>query len=200
MAIETWLAFAAASAVLLFVPGPTVLALAAYSAAHGRVFPLVAAVVLGDLTALCLSLFGLGALLKTSAAVFMAAKWAGGLYLIALGISFLFRAASAKSSPPVSPPRKKMFADIYFITAFNPKGIVFFTAFLPQFVASESAVIPQLIIFAATFLILAAANAAFYAMSAKSAGQFAGGKSRRTLEFAGGMALIGAGGWSLSRS
>src|SRR5512145_494545 len=91
MAFETWLAFAAASAVLLVIPGPTILTVISYSVAHGgrANAPLVAAVALGDSTALVLSLIGLGALLAASALAFTFVKLAGGLYLIYLGIKLL---------------------------------------------------------------------------------------------------------------
>src|SRR3954468_769604 len=91
MSIEHWLAFVAASAVLLVIPGPTILTVISYSMAHGRRanVPLVAAVALGDSTALVLSLLGLGALLSASAFWFTIIKWAGGLYLLYLGIRML---------------------------------------------------------------------------------------------------------------
>ena len=65
MPLQLWLAFVAATAVLLIIPGPTILTVISYSMAHGRRanVPLVAAVALGDSTALVVSLFGLGALL-----------------------------------------------------------------------------------------------------------------------------------------
>ena len=51
MPLELWLAFVAASAVLLVIPGPTILSVVSYSVAHGRRgnIPLVAAVALGVL-------------------------------------------------------------------------------------------------------------------------------------------------------
>jgi hypothetical protein len=53
MSIEPWLAFVAASAVLLIIPGPTILTVISYSVAHGRRanVPLVAAVALAPLNA-----------------------------------------------------------------------------------------------------------------------------------------------------
>ena len=91
MPLELWFAFVAASAVLLIIPGPTILTVISYSMSHGRRanVPLVAAVALGDSTALVVSLLGLGALLATSAFWFTVVKWAGGLYLIYLGIKLL---------------------------------------------------------------------------------------------------------------
>ena len=83
MSLELWLAFVAASAVMLVIPGPTILTVISYAVAHGRraKLPLVAAVALGDSTALVVSLLGLGTLLAASAFWFTAVKLAGGLYL-----------------------------------------------------------------------------------------------------------------------
>ena len=91
MPIDLWLAFVAASAILLVIPGPTILTVISFSVAHGRRanVPLVAAVALGDATALLMSLAGLGALLSASAFWFTTVKWAGGLYLIYLGVKRL---------------------------------------------------------------------------------------------------------------
>jgi threonine/homoserine/homoserine lactone efflux protein len=36
MSIELWLAFVAASAILLIIPGPTILTVISYSLSHGR--------------------------------------------------------------------------------------------------------------------------------------------------------------------
>ncbi|SBP87949.1 Lysine exporter protein (LYSE/YGGA) (fragment) [Thiomonas delicata] len=65
MPLDHWLAFVAASTLLLVMPGPTILTVISYAMSHGRrvSVPLVAAVALGDSTALPCSLAGLGALL-----------------------------------------------------------------------------------------------------------------------------------------
>ena len=106
MSIQLWLAFVAASAILLIIPGPTILTVISYSIAHGRRanLPLVAAVALGDSTALVVSLLGLGALLATSAFWFTVVKWVGGLYLLYLGVKLL-RAGitAAELAAPAAP-------------------------------------------------------------------------------------------------
>ncbi|MEM9807737.1 MAG: LysE family translocator, partial [Cyanobacteria bacterium P01_D01_bin.56] len=91
MSIEIWLAFIAASVVLLIIPGPTILTVISYSLSHGRRanIPLIAAVALADSTAMTMSLLGLGTILATSAFWFGVIKWIGGLYLIYLGIKLL---------------------------------------------------------------------------------------------------------------
>ena len=91
MSIELWLAFVAASAVLLIIPGSTTLTVISYSMAHGRRanVPLTVAVALDDSTALVVSLLGLGALLSTAAFWFTVVKWTGGVYLLYFGIKLL---------------------------------------------------------------------------------------------------------------
>src|SRR4029434_9270493 len=90
-ALEIWLAFVVTSAVVLVIPGPTILTVISYSATHGKRAnaALVAGVALGDSTALVASLLGVGALLAASAFWFSVVKWIGGLYLLYLGVKLL---------------------------------------------------------------------------------------------------------------
>jgi threonine/homoserine/homoserine lactone efflux protein len=194
--IELWLAFVAASTVLLLLPGPTILTVISYSVSHGRRanLPLVAAVALGDSTALMLSLFGLGALLATSAFWFTVVKWTGGLYLLYLGIKLLRASASAASVHS----RWKLFANTYLVTALNPKGIVFFVAFLPQFIHATSPVTPQLWLLGCTFVVLATVIATLYAAFASSArSMLRSPRAQRRFNLLGGSLISAAGVWAL---
>ncbi|MDP3653202.1 MAG: LysE family translocator [Rhodoferax sp.] len=202
MPIELWLAFVAASAILLVIPGPTILTVISYSMAHGRRanVPLVAAVALGDSTALVVSLLGLGALLATSAFWFTVVKWVGGLYLLYLGAKLLRAGLSPAelAAPQVTGSRWRLFANTYLVTALNPKGIVFFVAFLPQFISSGTSVTPQLWILATTFVAMATLNATLYAVFAGSARKLlASPRAQRRFNFAGGSLLSVAGVWAL---
>ncbi|MBI3512607.1 MAG: LysE family transporter, partial [Proteobacteria bacterium] len=86
MSVETWLAFVAAAAVLLAIPGPTVTLVVSYALSVGRraAWATVVGVALGDFTAMTLSLLGLGAVLATSATLFTALKGLGAAYLVYL--------------------------------------------------------------------------------------------------------------------
>lgn len=206
MPLESWLAFVAASAILLLIPGPTILTVVSYAIAHGRRarLPLVAAVALGDSTALVLSLLGLGALLAASAFWFTLIKVAGGLYLLYLGLCML--RSGFKPAPPAAAPageaaagsRWRLFLNTYAVTALNPKGLVFFIAFLPQFISPERAAAPQLWMLAATFVALAILNATLYAVFAASARTlFASTGAQRRFNLGGGLLLAAAGCWAL---
>jgi len=202
MSLQLWLAFIAASAVLLIIPGPTILTVISYSVTHGKRanLPLVAAVALGDSTALAVSLLGLGALLATSAFWFTAIKWVGGLYLLYLGIKLLRAGISpAVLAAPAAPgSRWKLFANTYLVTALNPKGIVFFVAFLPQFIDPRADLTRQLWVLALSFVFMAALNASLYAVFAGSARRLlASPRAQRRFNLAGGSLLSAAGIWAL---
>jgi threonine/homoserine/homoserine lactone efflux protein len=202
MPIELWLAFVAASIVLLIIPGPTILTVISYSMSHGRRanVPLVAAVALGDSTALVVSLLGLGALLSASAFWFTVVKCAGGLYLLYLGIKLLRAGISASevAKPAAPASRWRLFANTYLVTALNPKGIVFFVAFLPQFISPSVDVTRQMWVLATTFVVLAATNATLYAVFAGSARKLLSSpRAQRRFNIAGGSLLSAAGLWAL---
>ena len=169
MTLETWLAFVAASFILLIIPGPTILLVLSYALSKGKSVALasVAGVALGDFVAMSLSLAGLGALVATSAALFTALKWIGAIYLIWLGIR-LFRSAPQEV---LAMPRAEMSSPAIFrhnalVTALNPKSIAFFIAFVPQFIDVTRPVAIQFVILIATFVGLATANALAYALAA----------------------------------
>ena len=172
MSFETWLAFVAASSVLLVIPGPTILLVVSYALGQGwrTALPMAAGVALGDFTAMTLSMLGIGALLMASATVFTVLKWIGAAYLVWLGIK-LFRAGGRLDASPrtarVSSAR--MLSHAWLVTALNPKSITFFVAFLPQFIDRQGDFVAQMAIFEATFLCLAFANAFGYALVASRA-------------------------------
>jgi threonine/homoserine/homoserine lactone efflux protein len=190
------LAFVATSAVLLAIPGPTVLLVISYALGHGRrsASSTVAGVALGDFTAMTTSMLGLGALLATSAELFTVLKWVGAGYLVFLGVK-LWRApvADAVAVTPTARPGR-MFLHAFAVTALNPKSIVFFIAFLPQFLDSTAPVLPQLVIFEASFLVLATVNALTYALLASAARRtIRKPHVQRAVNRTGGSLLIGAG-------
>ena len=171
MELHVWLAFASASIALLLIPGPTVLLILSYAISQGRRVALatVAGVALGDLIAMSASLAGLGALVLTSAKLFILLKWIGAAYLVYLGIK-LFRSAPDASlgtlgdAPEAS--ARMVFAHSAAVTALNPKSIVFFIAFVPQFIDPNAVLAPQFGVLTATFVGFAAVNALAYALLA----------------------------------
>lgn len=197
MLLQTWLAFVAASAILLLIPGPTILLVVSYALGQGwrAALPTAIGVAFGDFTAMTLSMLGVGALLATSASRFTALKWLGAAYLVWLGIK-LWRAGGALHAPPKTDAASsaKMIAHAWIVTALNPKSITFFVAFLPQFLNLSQPFLPQILIFEATFLALAFCNALGYGLIASRALQMVQNERAVSLfNKAGGTLLIGAG-------
>jgi threonine/homoserine/homoserine lactone efflux protein len=195
-------AFAAASFVLLVIPGPTIILVISQALAHGRQVALasVAGVGLGDLFAATLSLIGVGTVLAASATAFTVIKWIGAAYLVWIGVK-MWRS-------PVTPPDISqvaieadqashawpVFRDAFLVTLFNPKGIVFFLAFVPQFITPARAFAPQAAVLVVTFVILGMFNAGAYALLASSARNWIRRPSvLRTATRTGSLFLISAG-------
>lgn len=197
MTFETWLAFTAASAVLLVIPGPTILLVVSYALGQGwrAALPMAIGVALGDFTAMTVSMLGLGALLATSATIFTGLKWLGAAYLVYLGIK-LWRAGATLDAEPRRDrtAAAKMLGHAWLVTALNPKSITFFVAFLPQFLDHGADFLTQMLVFETTFLVLAFSNAFIYALVAARARQVVGKPGViRLFNRAGGSLLIGAG-------
>jgi threonine/homoserine/homoserine lactone efflux protein len=204
MPLELWLAYVATSAIVLAIPGPTILLVLSFSISQGRsaTLPLVAGVALGDSVAITLSLIGLGTLLATSALWFTVIKWLGGLYLVYLGVKLLLSVRKAApmqaTAVPVSSPAK-LFGNAFIVTALNPKSIIFFIALLPQFISAAHPTTPQLWILGITFVVLATIGAASYALFATSVRRWlASPRAQQAYGLCGGGLLCAAGVWALS--
>lgn len=172
MAFETWAAFAFASAILLLMPGPTVLLAVSYSLAHGprAAMPTVIGVTLGDFVAMTVSMAGLGALLLASSELYTVLRWAGAIYLVYLGVKVWLAKTGgigADDAPDLEP--RAMLRNAFAVTVLNPKALVFFVAFVPQFLDPDRPFFMQAVIMIATFVLLAGLNTAGYAVAAVQA-------------------------------
>jgi threonine/homoserine/homoserine lactone efflux protein len=125
---ESWAAFTAASAVLLIIPGPTVLLVVSYALGQGwrTALPMAVGVALGDFTAMTLSMLGLGALLATSATLFTALKWVGAAYLVYLGVRLLRTGATQlRLSATSHKSPRRLFVEGAVSNLSNPKIVAF---------------------------------------------------------------------------
>jgi threonine/homoserine/homoserine lactone efflux protein len=170
-----------------------------YAVGSGRRTALasVAGMALGNVTAMTLSLAGVGALLAASALAFSILKWAGALYLIGLGIATISRSeAPAKSEDaaavPISP--RIAFVSNIAVGTFHPKTIVFFVAFAPQFISGGGDYVLQAAILIATFGLVVGCTDTLYALAAARASSLLKNPhAARWSKRAGGGVLIAAG-------
>jgi threonine/homoserine/homoserine lactone efflux protein len=193
-----WLGFAAASAAMGLIPGPGVTAIVGYALSSGRRTALasVAGMALGNVIAMTLSLAGVGALLAASAMAFQVLKWAGGLYLVGLGLAAILRSRAGPADlagPAAIPPRTAFWSNVA-IGVFHPKTIVFFVAFAPQFISATGGYWRQATILIATFGLVVGCTDAAYALAASRAARWLRTPGARLWSRrAGGGVLIAAG-------
>ena len=171
---STLLLFAAASAVLVAVPGPAVIYIVTRGVAQGRPAGIVSAlgVEAGALVHVAAAVAGLSTLVASSATAFSAVKYAGAGYLLFLGIQKLRARAelSLADAPPESNAR--LFRQGVIVSALNPKVAVFFLAFLPQFVDPErGAVALQIALLGVLFVVVATVLDCVWALAAGAVGE-----------------------------
>lgn len=136
--IATLLAFAAATILLVLLPGPNSIYILTRSASLGRRAGLVSAfgVETGTLVHLTAAVLGLSAVVAASPAAMGVLRWAGVGYLLYLGLDVLFgRSKLDLTGQPNEPPLGRIYRSGVLVNILNPKVVLFFLAFLPQFVS-----------------------------------------------------------------
>jgi threonine/homoserine/homoserine lactone efflux protein len=135
--IDILLAFAAATAVFAYFPGPALLYTAAQTLARGRRAGFMAAlgIHIGCYMHVLAAAFGLSAVFRHVPELYAAVKIVGAIYLVWLGIGML-RARVGNVDPQTIAPKsaRRAFMESVAVEVLNPKVAIFFIAFLPQFV------------------------------------------------------------------
>ncbi len=197
MPLDTWLIYLVAATGLSLSPGPNGLLALTHGALHGRGKALytIFGGALGFTVVIALSMFGISALLQASLVWLTLMKWAGGAYLVWLGIQ-VWR------SPPIgveihgsAAPRAgwSLFRQGALSALTNPKGLLFFAAFLPQFIDPTRSLTVQFFIMAGTFAVIEIATELFIASMAHRISPWLGRVGRRFNQACGGVfMLVGA--------
>lgn len=148
--------------IIILAPGPSVLFIIARAIAWGRKVAVMTT--LGNVTgAFALSTtvaIGLGPILQNSHIAYMTVQWAGGGYLVYLGVDAIkkraLHAEDMTRVDDIEPTLWHCIRDGFWVGALNPKGLVFYAAVLPAFIdVNKGHVTQQLILLGAIFSILA---------------------------------------------
>ena len=169
IALDIFLAFVAATALLMVIPGPNVALIVANSVAHGTRFGLltVAGTASGVVVQLALTVLGASAALDFLAASFDWLRWAGVAYLIWLGIA-AWRASPVDLTQvrPQARSARTIYLRGLLVCLTNPKTLLFCGAFLPQFVTPRPDATRQLVVLAITFFVVSTVLDSLWAMLA----------------------------------
>ena len=162
-------AFAAATAILILIPGPIVALIVSNSVAYGTRYGLLT--ILGSGLAMVLHMivftFGTSAALGALGHWFELLRWIGVAYLVYLGIQ-AWRAPAidlTKIRPQPKSARNIVFHG-FLVALSNPKTLAFYGAFFPQFISPDLAVAPQLAVLCITFVVIGVAIDSLWALLA----------------------------------
>lgn len=198
--IENLLAFALASMVIIVIPGPGVLFVIGRSIALGRRAGVLSVLgnSLGNIPAILLVAFGVGAIVASSVIAFTAIKVIGAIYLAYLGVQAIrHRKHRAERDGRASASVLTLLRQGFVVGLTNPKTIAFFVAVLPQFVARDAGPVwAQLLLLGLIFQVIALVCDSTWAVAAGTARVWFGRSPGRlaTLSGAGGFLMIGLGG------
>jgi threonine/homoserine/homoserine lactone efflux protein len=201
--LDRLLVFSLAAAVVIAIPGPSVIFLVSRALSSGQRVAIFSVVgnALGEYVQVIAVAFGIGTLVEDSVTAFNVLRVAGGLYLIYLGVrTFRERRSLAGAIGAAAVPRsgRRSFAEAFTVGATNPKTIVFLAAMLPQFVARHAgSVPPQIMLLGAIFAGIAMLSDSIWVLAASRFRTWFG-RSPRRLELIGGtggaaIAAVGAG-------
>ena len=160
MAWQTWFFYLLAVIGLSLTPGPNGLLALTHGAMYGQRKTLytIGGGAAGFVALIGLSMFGIGALLQASSHALTALKWAGGLYLIWIGVQ-LWRGPALTLAPLGQALEKSgaaLFRQGLLSAVSNPKVLLFYGAFLPQFLEPGRSLLLQFVIMAGTFALVEA--------------------------------------------
>lgn len=196
-------AFFAVAAVLIAVPGPSVVFVVSRGVALGWRGGVATAIgnESGLLIQVLIVAMGLGVVLERWAAVLDAVKLIGAAYLIFLGIQqFRHRENLAVAAAAATEPKKPatIVREGLVVGVTNPKGVLIFTAVLPQFIDRQDGNVSlQLLILGLICIVIALVSDCTWGLLAGSAHVWLQRSPRKleTIGAASGVALVGLGGY-----
>ncbi|MDF2561086.1 MAG: lysine transporter LysE [Microbacterium sp.] len=198
--LDSLVAFAVASVVIIVIPGPSVLFVIGRSLSLGRRAGVLSVVgnALGTVPAVLAVAFGVGAIVASSVVAFTIIKIVGAAYLVWLGVQAIrHRHDHVPDADRAPTPAVKLLRQGFIVGLTNPKTIAFFVAVLPQFVVpSAGPAWAQLLLLGLTFQTLALICDSVWALAAGTARSWFARSPRRmsTLSGTGGVMMIGLGG------
>jgi len=169
MLLQHYLAFIAATVLLIALPGPNVALIVANSVSYGRRFGLVtvAGTSAAMIPQLVLTVLGMAGVLTLAGHLFEWVRWIGVAYLVSLGIQ-AWRAPCVDLAQISAEPRstRATFLRGFFVSLTNPKTLLFYGAFFPQFLTIGAPLLGQLALLSVTFLGIAAMLDSCWALAA----------------------------------
>jgi threonine/homoserine/homoserine lactone efflux protein len=190
-----FLAFIAATTILMLIPGPNVALIVSNSVAYGSRYGLltVGGTSSAMIVQLAIATLGMTEVLGMLGHWFEWLRWVGVAYLIYLGLTH-WRAPVADLTSTAPEPRsaRAIYTRALLVSLTNPKLLLFYGAFFPQFVSVNRPVGTQIVVLSATFIAVSVAVDGSWALIAARARKALACHGRLRNRITGGL-LIAAG-------
>lgn len=202
MSLSLYLAFCAATTVLILIPGPNVSLIVANAIAYGTRFGLLTVAGTGSamVVQLLLTTLGMTAVMTALAGWFDTLRWLGVGYLVWLGLrAWLAPPTDLTQTAPQPKSSRAIYVRGFLVSLTNPKTLLFYGAFFQQFLDRAGDVEAQIVLLSVSFLVLGVTLDGVWALAAGRARRVLGmhGRVRNRLT---GALLMGAGlGLALAR-
>jgi threonine/homoserine/homoserine lactone efflux protein len=147
---DIWVAYTAASILIVLAPGPDTVLAIARGLSQGWMAATVSSLGAGTgvLIHATAAALGLAWIIQTSTTAFVTIKLFGAAYLIWLGARALYRRDLVSLVPAGRQPIRVIYLTAFLSDVLNPKIALFVLAFIPQFVSSERGSVPvQLLVY-----------------------------------------------------
>lgn len=201
--LDLYLAFVAASALLILMPGPVVALVVTNSMRYGVGRGLLT--VAGTASAMALHLFlvcfGLASLLAGLGEAIFWLKWAGAAYLLYLGLKALWSRESLGAAAGAAAPKsaRRTFGEGFLVALSNPKPLIFYAAFFPLFVSPDRPALPQLVLLSVTFFVIGVSLDSLWAVAGARARPLLGRAGRWGNRITGGVLILASAGLAALR-
>ena len=197
MSWELYLAYFAASFLVVVIPGQSVTLIVANSLRHGTRagLAIVGGTQLGIAVMIVALAFGLSPLVEFLGVWFDWLRLAGACYLAWLGWKMLHERGALDAVEAQPRPARGFFLQGFLVAASNPKMLLFFGAFIPQFIDPAGNALLQTLLLGGTSILTAAVCDSGYAILSGRAGGWLSRQRVRLLSRIGGACLIGGAVW-----
>ena len=166
-----------------------------------RTFWMMAGELVGVGLVAVMAVVGVAAIMLSAPVVFTVFKWAGGLYLMWLGVE-LWRSRGKLAIPETGESANALASPLqlavqgFFTAVANPKGWAFFMVLLPPFLDGSRALAPQLSILVAAILVIELMSLILYAAGGKTLSKLlSNGRNVRLINRLAGTLMMGVGVW-----
>lgn len=173
MPLDLYLAFVAATALLIMTPGPVAALVVDTNVRYGAGRGLLT--VAGTASAMAVHLifvcFGLATLLASLGEAMVWLKWLGAAYLFYLGLRALLLQGSiaAENAAAAKKSARRAYAEGFLVAISNPKPLIFYAAFFPLFIFADHLAPPQLALLSVTFFVVGISLDGCWAIAASRA-------------------------------